>query len=125
MTDQSQLFDEIVLSRRSLRAYLPQEVETDTLQHLFEVAQRAPSNCNTQPWLTHVVSGAALQALREEMPKRFMGGEISLDFPYDGVYEGVYKERQYGSARALYGSVGVARQDKAARTSSCSPAPSS
>ena len=55
------------------------------------------------------------EELREELPKRFMGGEISLDFPYDGVYEGVYRERQYGSAQALYDSVGIAREDKAAR----------
>ena len=115
MTDRGQLFDEIVLNRRALRAYLPREVEADKLQRIFQVAQRAPSNCNTQPWLTHVASGMALQALREELPKRFMGGEISLDFPYDGVYEGVYRERQYGSAQALYDSVGIAREDKAAR----------
>ncbi|MCB1853232.1 MAG: nitroreductase [Pseudomonadales bacterium] len=115
MTDCAQLFDEIVFKRRSLRAFLPREVEADELQRIFAVAQRAPSNCNTQPWLTHVASGAALQALREELPKRFMAGEISLDFPYDGVYQGVYRERQYGSAQALYDSVGIAREDKAAR----------
>ena len=115
MTDHAQLFDEIVLQRRSLRAYLPREVEADKLQRIFQVAQRAPSNCNTQPWLTHVASGGALQTLREEMPKKFMAGELSLDFPYDGVYQGVYKERQYGSALALYDSLGIAREDKAAR----------
>jgi nitroreductase len=115
MTDQAQLFDEIVRQRRALRAFLPREVEAEKLQRIFQVAQRAPSNCNTQPWLTHVASGSALQKLREEMPKKFMAGELSLDFPYDGVYQGVYKERQYGSAQALYDSVGIAREDKAAR----------
>ena len=115
MTDQAQLFDEIVLQRRALRAFLPREVEPEKLQRIFEVAQRAPSNCNTQPWLTHVASGSALRKLREEMPRKFMAGELSLDFPYDGVYQGVYKERQYGSAQALYDSVGIAREDKAAR----------
>ena len=115
MTDQAKLFDEIVRQRRALRAFLPREVEAEKLQRIFQVAQRAPSNCNTQPWLTHVASGSALQKLREEMPKKFMAGELSLDFPYDGVYQGVYKERQYGSAQALYDSVGIARNDKAAR----------
>ncbi len=115
MSDQAQTFDEIVRQRRSLRAFQSEPVPAATLERIFDVAQRAPSNCNTQPWITHVASGASLQTLREEMPKRFMAGEISLDFPYDGVYEGVYKERQYGSAQALYDAVGIERQDKARR----------
>ena len=115
MTEQARIFDEIVASRRSLRAYLPQAVDTRILETVFSVAQRAPSNCNTQPWLVHVASGDSLQALKEEMSTRFMAGDISLDFAYDGVYEGVYKERQYGSAQALYDSVNIDRADKAAR----------
>jgi hypothetical protein len=115
MTDQARIFDETVASRRSLRAFLPQAVDTDTLETVFSVAQRAPSNCNTQPWVVHVASGAALQKLREEMPGRFMSGEFSMDFPYDGNYDGVYKDRQYGSAQALYDSVNITREDKAAR----------
>ena len=62
-----------------------------------------------------MASGASLATLREELPRRFMKGEMSLDFPYDGVYQGVYKERQYGSAQALYDAAGIAREDKARR----------
>jgi hypothetical protein len=98
-----------------LRAYLPQAVDTRILETVFSVAQRAPSNCNTQPWVVHVVSGASLQALRDEMPQRFMAGELSMDFPFDGVYDGVYQERQHCSAQALYDSVNIAREDKAGR----------
>ncbi len=115
MTEVARIFDDLVLARRALRAFLPRQASVDTLERLFEVAQRAPSNCNTQPWLTHVASGASLSALREELPRRFMNGEMSLDFPYDGVYQGIYKERQYGSAKALYDAAGIAREDKARR----------
>jgi len=115
MTEQARIFDETVAGRRSLRAFLPQAVDTDTLETVFSVAQRAPSNCNTQPWVVHVASGAALQKLRAEMSDRFMSGEFSMDFPYDGSYEGVYKDRQYGSAQALYDSVNITRDDKAGR----------
>jgi nitroreductase len=115
MSEQAQIFDEIVRKRRSLRAFQPEPVPQATLEQIFEVAQRAPSNCNTQPWITHVASGASLQTLRDEMPKRFMAGEMSLDFPYDGVYEGVYKDRQHGSAQALYDAAGIDRQDKVRR----------
>ena len=115
MSEQAMIFDQVVASRRSLRAYLPQAVDKQTLEQVFSVALRAPSNCNTQPWLVHVASGESLEKLRAEMSSRFMAGEMSMDFPYDGVYEGVYKQRQHGSAQALYDAVNVTREDKAAR----------
>ncbi len=115
MSEQARVFEEVVRGRRSLRAFLPNPVTTATLERVFEVAQRAPSNCNTQPWVTHVASGASLRHLSEEMPRRFMAGEMSLDFPYDGVYQGVYKERQYGSAQALYDAASIERSDKVRR----------
>ena len=98
-----------------MRGFLAEPVPAETLEQVFSVAQRAPSNCNTQPWLTHVASGAILRALAEEMPGRFMAGQIDLDFPYYGVYQGVYKERQHGSAQALYDAVSIRREDKALR----------
>lgn len=115
MTDQARIFDEIVASRRSLRAFLPDPVDQATVDQVFDVAKRAPSNCNTQPWIVHVVSGDKLESLRQQMPERFMAGEFSMDFPYDGTYEGVYKDRQYGAAQALYDAVGVTRDDKVGR----------
>ena len=117
MTESAAVFDEVVRSRHSLRAFLPDPVPQATLEHIFSVAQQAPSNCNTQPWLVHLVSGERLEKLRELLPERFMAGDFSMDFPYDGVYEGVYKDRQYGAAQALYDSVGVTREDKAGRHS--------
>jgi nitroreductase len=115
MAELASEFDELVLRRRSLRAFLPEPVPQETLAHIFSVAQRAPSNCNTQPWITHIVSGDRLQRMRREMPERFMNGQINLDYPYDGTYHDVYKERQHGSAQALYDSVGIERGDKARR----------
>jgi nitroreductase len=115
MSDTSALFDEVVTARRSLRAFLPKPVPRETLEHIFAVAQRAPSNCNTQPWLAHVSSGESLERLRSQMSERFTAGDLSMDFPYDGKYEGVYKTRQYGSAQALYDAVSIAREDKAGR----------
>jgi nitroreductase len=115
MPDLSSTFETIVAGRRSLRAFKPEPVSQDTLDRVFNQAQRAPSNCNTQPWIVHVASGEAIEKLRSEMSDRFMSGEMSMDFPYDGSYDGVYKERQHGSAQALYDSVGIERSDKAGR----------
>ena len=71
MSEQAKIFDEVVASRRSLRAYLPQAVDKQTLEQVFSVALRAPSNCNTQPWLVHVASGESLEKRRAEMSSRF------------------------------------------------------
>lgn len=115
MSDLSSAFEKIVQGRRSLRAYKPEPVSQDLLERVFNQAQRAPSNCNTQPWIVHVASGESVEKLRSEMSDRFMSGDMSMDFPYDGSYDGVYKERQHGSAQALYDSVGIERSDKAGR----------
>jgi len=112
MTDTASVFSEVVAQRRSLRAFLPEPVPQAELDEIFSTALRAPSNCNSQPWLVHVVSGEKLDALRGSLPKRFLAGELSLDFPYDGKYEGVYKDRQYGAAQALYDALGIAREEK-------------
>ncbi|MEH6518437.1 MAG: nitroreductase [Halioglobus sp.] len=115
MTDSADVFNQVVAQRHALRAFLPEPLEQRVIDTIFSGAQQAPSNCNTQPWQTHVVSGEKLEALREALPARFMAGEISLDFPYEGKYSGIYKERQYGSAQALYDSIGIAREEKEKR----------
>lgn len=115
MIDKAAIFGDIVASRRSLRAFLPRPVDADTLATVFNVSQRAPSNCNSQPWVVHVVSGDKLEVLRAAMPDRFSSGNFSMDFPYDGSYQGVYKERQYGAAQALYDAASIKREDKVKR----------
>lgn len=115
MSSDSNSFDDIVSRRRSLRAFLPRAVPQEILETIFSNASHAPSNCNTQPWVVHVASGDKLEALRQKMPEEFMAGNISMDFPYDGTYDGVYKDRQYGAAQALYDSVGIKRDEKARR----------
>jgi nitroreductase len=115
MSETSQTFLNIVKSRRSMREFKSDPVPDSVIEAVFGTAQRAPSNCNTQPWFVHVVTGETLERLRTELPAKFAAGEIALDFPYDGQYEGVYKERQYASAAALYDSLGIAREQKAER----------
>ena len=110
-----ELFLNIVSSRRSMRDFKPDPVPKDIIASVFGSAQRAPSNCNTQPWFVHVVTGETLEQLRVELPAKFAAGEIALDFPYDGQYEGVYRDRQYASATALYDSLGIAREQKVER----------
>ena len=101
MSSAAETFQAIVNERRSIRAFKSDPVERDIIDAVFAPALRAPSNCNTQPWFVHIVTGEKLEKLREVLPMAFAKGDVAPDFPYDGVYEGVYKDRQYGAAKAL------------------------
>lgn len=114
-SDMSGMFAEIVHGRRSVRAFLPQSVPDELLRRVFELARHAPSNCNTQPWQVYVTSGDACERLRARVRTDSALGRMSLDYPYDGRYEGLYRDRQLTAAAALYDAQGIARGDKAAR----------
>ena len=115
MSEQAETFLNIVANRRSMRAFKPDPVPIPVIEAVMRGAQQAPSNCNTQPWFVHVATGDTLEQLRATLPTQFAAGEMALDFPYDGQYDGVYKERQYASATALYDALGISRDEKAAR----------
>lgn len=108
-------FTQLVTTRRSVRAFLPDPVDPELLSKLFTLATSAPSNCNSQPWLTHVVSGASRDAMRAALMRTIGEGEFVLDFPYDGKYTGVYRERQLDVGLMLYKALGVTREDKAGK----------
>jgi len=108
--------DQAIRLRRSVRGFLPSEVPEATLREVFALAQFAPSNCNVQPWVPHVVSGHKLKCLRDALVAAGMRDEpIKPDWPADGKFTGVYRERQVSAAQALYGAMGVARNDAAGR----------
>jgi hypothetical protein len=107
---------EAIRQRRSVRAFQAREVPEATLRDIFSLAQWAPSNCNTQPWVVRVVSGAKCKQLRQRLTHAGMDpSQYQPDFPYDGRYPGIYKERQHDAAAQLYGAMGIARDDKVGR----------
>ena len=50
--------DAAISSRFSTRAYLNKPVDRAVLQEVLEIAARAPSGTNTQPWKVYVLQGA-------------------------------------------------------------------
>ena len=111
----ARVFDDIVRSRRSIRGFLPEPVDAATLRHIFSVANTAPSNCNTQPWQSHVVSGAVRDRLSATFKQTIAAGRHSLDFPYEAKYDGEYRQRQVDVAVLLYKALGIGRDDKEGR----------
>ncbi len=66
---------EALLSRRSVRAFLPTPVPRETVERILALASRAPSGTNMQPWAVHVVAGAAKEALCAEVLAAFDSGD--------------------------------------------------
>lgn len=52
-----QIVDRVIASRRSVRAFLDTPVDLILVQHILQVASRAPSGTNTQPWRVYVLTG--------------------------------------------------------------------
>ncbi|MFN0185839.1 MAG: nitroreductase [Aquabacterium sp.] len=111
--------EQAVLARRSVRGFLAQPVAPSLLQRIFEAAQHAPSNCNTQPWELHVASGSVRDALRNQLVLAAQDPtQARPDIPFDGKYAGAFRERQIDAAVRLWAASGVARDDRAARARS-------
>ena len=56
-----------VLSRKSIRQFLPTPVENEAIRSLLEMAARSPSRQNLQPWKIYVVNGDAMATLKAEV----------------------------------------------------------
>ncbi len=102
--------------RVSIRAFLDRPVPEETLRKVFAAARLSPSNCNVQPWQVYVVSGAKKNELKDRLVATVMSGQApDPDFDWKIRYEGIHRDRQFGSAKALYGSMGIERSDKDGR----------
>jgi len=109
-------FSELVRHRRSARSFLSRQVNPAIIAAVIEEAQLAPSNCNTQPWVVHVVSGKTRDELASAMIADAKAGRRTPDFRFEReAYKGIYQERNQEQARTYYEALGVTRDDKAAR----------
>ncbi len=103
--------------RVSVRAFEDRLIAPELLTQIFSQAQLSPSNCNVQPWQTLVVSGAK----KDQLTQQLLAAVTSVtpphpDFNWSVGYSGIHRERQFGSANALYNALGIDRKDKTKRT---------
>lgn len=104
--------DHLVRNRHAARAFRPDEVPADTIETVFELANHAPSNSNTQPWHIEVVSGPARERLADAIATAGEAGQTSLDFPYShDLYQDVQQNRRSEFGSHLYETLGIERDD--------------
>ena len=109
-------FDDVLMGRRSIRGYQDKPVPKALLEEILALAMRSPSSMNTQPWNFTVLTGAALDKIREGNTERNLAGvPHSREFRTGEAFVGQHRDRQVGVAKQLFAAMGIAREDKEAR----------
>lgn len=110
--------DAAIRSRKSVRRFLPLNIPKDTVEAILELAARAPSGNNVQPWRVHVLTGDAKRAFSEDVIKA-IEQENELHQPEYQYYPADWFEPYLGRRRAvgydLYEKLGLAREDRPGR----------
>ena len=115
---QQEAVDAAIISRRSIRAFLPKPVERADIERILEVAARAPSGTNTQPWKVYVLTGQARERLCEAILAANADPEQARQhteeyayYPREWVSPYVDRRRKVGWD--LYSLLGLTRDNKA------------
>jgi nitroreductase len=114
--------DAAIESRFSCRAFLRhREVPRALIEEILQVASRAPSGTNTQPWKVYVLQGAARDGLVEKVCAAHdaLYADPSLAAEYREEYDyyptkwiSPYIDRRRENGWGLYGLLGIAKGEK-------------
>lgn len=115
---QQETVDAAITSRHSIRAFLPDAVARDDIERILEVASRAPSGTNTQPWKVYVLTGERKRSLSEAILAAHADPAVSSQHTEEYAYyprEWVspYIERRRKVGWDLYALLGLTRDNKA------------
>src|SRR5690606_32546114 len=112
--DTTAVIDHAITSRRSVRAFLPTPVGRQTIAEILEVAARAPSGTNMQPWKTYVVTGRTRRAISEAILQSGIRAERAVwdEYRYYPTqFFEPYLSRRRAVGFALYRLLGIGRRD--------------
>jgi nitroreductase len=108
--------DHAITSRSSIRRFLPTPVPAATVESILDIAARAPSGTNMQPWQGYVLAGAAKDALIKAVQAAFDAGEAGhlqeVRYYPEEFFE-PYLSRRRAVGWDLYGRLGIARGETA------------
>ena len=108
---------EAIQARKSIRAFTPQQPSQELLAEILNIACRAPSAMNTQPWEFAVLTGEPLAQARTAIVQKLNNMEpmqpehLVVGWPQDGVY----RTRQVELAKQLFKLMDIPREDKEKR----------
>jgi nitroreductase len=107
----------LATGRRSTRAFLSTSVSESVLADVLTQARLAPSGANLQPGAFVQVRGVVREALSADLVDAWQQGRAEAEdysyFPQPMSH--TLRRRQVAAAQALYGTLGVARDDRAGR----------
>ena len=99
--------------RFSARAFKSDPVPGSLVREILEIAQRAPSGGNLQPWRVYALSGAPLETLKAAAKA---DGPASTEYPvYPENLWDPFRTRRFICGEDLYASIGIPRDDKTGR----------
>jgi nitroreductase len=104
-----------IATRRSVRAFLPTPVPRELVERILNVAARAPSGTNMQPWRVHVLAGEPKRRLSAALVEAHADGaphEAEYKYYPDRFFE-PYLSRRRKVGWDLYGLLGIARGEAA------------
>jgi len=105
-----------VISRKSIRAFEPDEVPRKMLGRILEDALRSPSWGNTQPWGLNIMSGRPLERLKQDCLAAFKEDRPihpEIQRPLEWTEAETNRYRALG--RQLYETLGIGRGDQQKR----------
>jgi len=101
--------------RISVRAFKPDPVPGGLLREILEIAHRAPSGGNLQPWRVYALSGEPLAEFKAKVAARIgMPDEPEYDVYPPDLWE-PFRTRRFQAGEDLYATIGIPREDKPAR----------
>jgi nitroreductase len=108
---------EAIKGRASTRAFLDKPVPQETVRTILETARWAPSGVNSQPWQVAAVAGEVKRRIGDAIVAALnQGQKPNPDYHYysDQIPKS-YRSRQVACGKALYGALGIERDDKQGR----------
>jgi nitroreductase len=103
-----------VKKRKSTRAFRPDPVPQKILKEIMELALRAPSWANTQPWEFAIASGAKLEEIKQGFVAK-LDGEPQLDIVRPPSFPEPYISRTGKQMATEQKIKGIKREDREAR----------
>jgi nitroreductase len=110
--------DQSIRSRRSIRRYLPTPIPRATVRELLELAARAPSGTNVQPWKVYALAGDEKAALSQAIIDKYTASGIDgIEFDYyPKQWAEPWTSRRRKIGADLYALLGIEKSDKARMT---------